>query len=79
MKDRLFRFYQGADALGTQRLLHHAAILDHLNFLKVGPVRAIGLALREGYVMTEGCGLATVSAFCHFLFLSCLKALCLSF
>ena len=60
------------DALGAEHFMHRAALLHHNRLLQVGLEGAIGRALREGAVMSEGCGFATVCAFCHeIIFLSC--------
>jgi hypothetical protein len=61
----------GADALGTQRLLDLAAILDHGNFLEIRLVSPVGFPVREGHIMSEGCGFPTMSALSHLNFLSC--------
>jgi hypothetical protein len=67
-KKRLCRFYQCADALGTQRLLHLLAILNDRHLLQVGVEGAVGSPIRERNVVTEGGGFSTMSAFCHFLY-----------
>ena len=66
------RLRHGANALGTQRLLDLAAILDHRNLLEVWLVGPVGFPVREGHVMSEGCGFSTMSALSHLNFLSCM-------
>jgi hypothetical protein len=67
VKNRLSRLRQRADAFGAKGLLHFLAVLNDRHLLQVGMEGAIGGPLGERDVMTEGCGLATMSAFCHFL------------
>ena len=59
------RFAYRLDAFGAQHFMHGAAIFHHERLLQIRFECAIGGALREGAVMTEGCGFATVCAFCH--------------
>jgi len=60
-----------ADALGTECLLDLATILDHRNLLEIRFVNPVGFPVREGHIMSEGCGLSTMSALSHLNFLSC--------
>jgi len=64
--EELSRLRQGADALGTKRLLDLAAFFNDRHFLKIGTIRAVGIPLGEGHFISEGCGLTTMSALCHF-------------
>jgi hypothetical protein len=59
-------FCQRADALGAQYHLNLTAILDDRHLLQVGTIGPIGVPLGEGYIIAKCCGLATVSALCHF-------------
>ncbi len=66
------RFAERLDALGAEHFVYRAALLHHNRLLQVGLEGSIGRALREGAVVSEGCGFATVCAFCHeIIFLSC--------
>ena len=59
------RFAERFYALGAQRLLHEATLLQHRNLLEVGLERAVGGTLRKGAVVTKGGCLAAVIALCH--------------
>jgi hypothetical protein len=67
VKNRLRSLRQCADAFGAESLLHFLAVHYNRHLLQVGTERTIGCPLGERDVMTESSGLATMSAFCHFL------------
>jgi hypothetical protein len=62
----------GANALGAECLLYLAAALHHDNLLEIWFVGPVGLPVREGHIMSESCGFATMSALSHLYFLSCM-------
>ena len=67
VKNLLCRLRQRADAFGAQRLLYFPTVLNDRHLLQIRMERAIGCPLGERNVVTEGSGLTTMSAFCHFL------------
>ncbi len=58
-------FRHRADALGAQRLLHLAAVLDDRHLLQIGAEGAVGVPLGEGDIIAEDSCLTTISAFSH--------------
>ena len=65
-------FADRLDALCAKHLVHWATLLHDDGLLQVRFERAVGRPLGEGAVVSEGCGFATVCAFCHeIIFLSC--------
>jgi hypothetical protein len=67
VKNQLRRLRQRADAFGAERLSHFSTVLNDGHLLQVGVERTIGCPVGERDIMTEGRGLAAMSAFCHFL------------
>ena len=58
---------EGLDALGTQHLVHRAAVLHDKRLLQVRFELAVCSTLGERAVVTEGGGLTTVCALSHVL------------
>ena len=65
-------FAHRLDALGAQNLVDLVTLFHHDRLLQVGFEGAVGGALGERAIVSEGCGLAAVGAFGHVMnFLSC--------
>lgn len=60
------RFAERLDALGAENLFDHPSFFHHRHLLQVGLERAIGGALRERTIVTEGGRFAAGTAFSHF-------------
>jgi len=61
------RLCQRTDTLRAQHFLHFLTIHNDCHLLQVGMERTIGCPFGERDGVTEGSGLTTMSAFCHFL------------
>jgi hypothetical protein len=59
------RLAQSLDALRAQHLMHGVTAFHHNGLLQVRFELAVGRSLGKGAVVPEGCGFATVCAFCH--------------
>ncbi len=60
------RLGQRADALRAEHFLNFVSVLEHRYFLQVRAEGSVGRPVGERNAVTEGSGLTTMSAFCHF-------------